>query len=104
MRVLKGQDLMQGSDHEFIVQLYRRILANGSERKDQEQDRKMPRNAAFHGLPPRMMNSARMSRDRDFAREDPTRQRRSRGGTNRLSRSGYGGPVPLDLDQPSFST
>ena len=29
MRVLKGQDLMQGSDHEFIVQLYRRILLRG---------------------------------------------------------------------------
>ena len=29
MRVLKGQDLMQGSDHEFIVKLYRRILLRG---------------------------------------------------------------------------
>ena len=29
MRVLKGQDLMQGSDHDFIVQLYRRILLRG---------------------------------------------------------------------------
>ena len=29
MRVLKGQDLMQGSDHEFIVKLYRRILVRG---------------------------------------------------------------------------
>ena len=29
MRVLKGQDLMQGSDHEFIVNLYRRILLRG---------------------------------------------------------------------------
>ena len=29
MRVLKGRDLMQGSDHEFIVQLYRRILLRG---------------------------------------------------------------------------
>ena len=29
MRVLKGQDLMQGSDHEFIVQLYRRVLLRG---------------------------------------------------------------------------
>ncbi|MFM7780999.1 MAG: DUF4214 domain-containing protein, partial [Alphaproteobacteria bacterium] len=29
MRVLKGQDLIQGSDHEFIVQLYRRILLRG---------------------------------------------------------------------------
>jgi len=29
MRVLKGQDLLQGSDHEFIVQLYRRILLRG---------------------------------------------------------------------------
>jgi hypothetical protein len=31
MRVLKGQDLMQGSDHEFIVQLYRRILLRGAD-------------------------------------------------------------------------
>lgn len=29
MRVLRGQDLMQGSDHEFIVNLYRRILLRG---------------------------------------------------------------------------
>jgi hypothetical protein len=29
MRVLKGQDLMKGSDHEFIVNLYRRILLRG---------------------------------------------------------------------------
>lgn len=29
MRVLKGQDLMQGADHEFIVNLYRRILLRG---------------------------------------------------------------------------
>jgi len=29
MRVLKGKDLMQGSDHEFIVKLYRRILLRG---------------------------------------------------------------------------
>jgi hypothetical protein len=29
MRVLKGQDLMQGSDHEFLVNLYRRILLRG---------------------------------------------------------------------------
>ena len=29
MRMLKGQDLMQGSDHEFIVKLYRRILLRG---------------------------------------------------------------------------
>lgn len=29
MRVLKGQDLIQGSDHEFIVKLYRRILLRG---------------------------------------------------------------------------
>ena len=29
MRVLKGQDLMQGSDHEFIVNIYRRILLRG---------------------------------------------------------------------------
>ena len=29
MRILKGQDLMQGSDHEFIVKLYRRILLRG---------------------------------------------------------------------------
>ncbi len=29
MRVLKGQDLLQGSDHEFIVKLYRRILLRG---------------------------------------------------------------------------
>ncbi|MBJ7251692.1 MAG: DUF4214 domain-containing protein [Acetobacteraceae bacterium] len=31
MRVLKGQDLMQGSDHEFIVKLYRRILLRGAD-------------------------------------------------------------------------
>jgi hypothetical protein len=31
MRVLKGQDLMQGSDHEFIVQLYRRVLLRGAD-------------------------------------------------------------------------
>ena len=29
MRVLKGQDLMQGSDHEYIVNIYRRILLRG---------------------------------------------------------------------------
>ena len=29
MRVLRGQDLMQGSDHEFIINLYRRILLRG---------------------------------------------------------------------------
>ena len=29
MRVLRGQDLMLGSDHEFIVRLYRRILLRG---------------------------------------------------------------------------
>jgi hypothetical protein len=29
MRVLKGQDLMRGSDHEFMVNLYRRILLRG---------------------------------------------------------------------------
>jgi len=29
MRVLRGQDLMQGSDHEFITKLYRRILLRG---------------------------------------------------------------------------
>ena len=31
MRVLQGQDLMQGSDHEFIVKLYRRILLRGAD-------------------------------------------------------------------------
>ena len=31
MRVLKGQDLIQGSDHEFIVKLYRRILLRGAD-------------------------------------------------------------------------
>ena len=31
MRMLKGQDLMQGSDHEFIVKLYRRILLRGAD-------------------------------------------------------------------------
>jgi Domain of unknown function (DUF4214) len=31
MRVLKGQDLMQGSDHEFIVKLYRHILLRGAD-------------------------------------------------------------------------
>lgn len=29
MRILRGQDLMQGSDHEFLVNLYRRILLRG---------------------------------------------------------------------------
>jgi hypothetical protein len=29
MRVLRGQDLMQGSDHEFIINLYRCILLRG---------------------------------------------------------------------------
>ena len=29
MRVLRGQDLLQGSDHEFITNLYRRILLRG---------------------------------------------------------------------------
>jgi hypothetical protein len=29
MRVLTGQDLMQGADHEFIVNIYRRILLRG---------------------------------------------------------------------------
>ena len=29
MRILSGQDLMQGSDHEFLVNLYRHVLLRG---------------------------------------------------------------------------
>ena len=29
MRMLQGRDLIQGSDHEFIVNIYRRILLRG---------------------------------------------------------------------------